>query len=791
MTYSGGNKADSPLAPQPLPGFAYVPDAASPDPDRLSRQSGISAAQPQANAAGSTSPTVAGSGRTNADQQWQAAVSPSTLRTVALYALLALVSLVLAGGTFLLVASPADLIRDRLIAEVQSRTGRDLAVKGGASLALFPSFGVAMRDVELSAPPGTVSPPTLRAQTVTIHVAWWALMEGRVAVRALTLVRPVLDLRVDADGRRNWDFAAIEDRSPPVRLAQLAPRLDHGQGLPPELYGALEKSVSRDERKGWQPGGAIDKSLQEVRVTDGTIRYDDARASLKYEMSGVDLRIGRGAHGSIQISGSWALAGEKVAVEGEAQVHEAQPTKLALRASARPFEATWNGSVTLTSASADLDGRIVARASSTATLTRWLGKAAPSDDVDLGGAASVEGQLRASGATVGLSDSTITLNGTTMRGGISVELLRQRPAITVDLKLSEIDLDRYLGSGNQKPADEVPGSTSAEGSIGDLLRRTEEEGLPPGAPGKAQVRGFTRRIGGEWSAEPVEIGFLSAVDLAGTFEIGGLSWRRIVMGPTHASVRLDGGVLTAEVEGADFYGGRGRAVLSVHREGTGAFLGLTASVEDAAVLPLMRDAVGFEWVEGHGRLTLALTTTGASEREMAERLAGRALFKVRNGAVVGWSLAHILRKLRQLQLTALERDAEAKTPFHELSGSFTVAAGVATNQDLKMTGPTAALTGAGSIMLPQQTVDYAVHPRLTVATVAEGNAAEPMSVEIPVRIQGPWSKPKLTAETIQQLGRQLRSGNVEEAVKGLFGGGPEGEEKAAKAKEMLKRFLKQ
>jgi hypothetical protein len=75
--------------------------------------------------------------------------------------------------------------------------------------------------------------------------------------------------------------------------------------------------------------------------------------------------------------------------------------------------------------------------------------------------------------------------------------------------------------------------------------------------------------------------------------------------------------------------------------------------------------------------------------------------------------------------------------------------------------------------------------------VAEGNAAEPMSVEIPVRIQGPWSKPKLTAETIQQLGRQLRSGNVEEAVKGLFGGGPEGEEKAAKAKEMLKRFLKQ
>jgi AsmA protein len=200
---------------------------------------------------------------------------------------------------------------------------------------------------------------------------------------------------------------------------------------------------------------------------------------------------------------------------------------------------------------------------------------------------------------------------------------------------------------------------------------------------------------------------------------------------------------------------------------------------------------------------LALTTTGASERDMVEHLAGRAAFKVGNGAVVGWSVVHSLRKLRQLQLTALERNAEAKTPFHELSGSFTVAAGVATNQDLKMTGPTATLSGAGSIMLPQQTVDYAVRPRLTAAAVAEGKAVEPLSVEVPVRIQGPWSKPKLTAdlqgalndprtaETIQQLGRQLRSGNIEEAVKGFFGGGQEGEEKATKAKELLKRFLKQ
>ena len=48
-----------------------------------------------------------------------------------------------------------------------------------------------------------------------------------------------------------------------------------------------------------------------------------------------------------------------------------------------------------------------------------------------------------------------------------------------------------------------------------------------------------------------------------------------------------------------------------------------------------------------------------------------------------------------------------------------------------------------------------------------------------------------TAAKVQQLGRQLRSGNVDEALKSVLGEGPEAEKKAEKAKSFLKRFLKQ
>lgn len=721
--------------------------------------------------------------------------------------LLAFVSLALAGATFVLVASPADLIRDRLIAQVQVRTGRDLVVKGGASLTLFPSLGVVMREVEMPAPAGMVSPPTLRAETATARIAWRPLMEGRIAVRAVSLARPVLDLAVDADGRRNWDFAAVDDRlrTAPIRLAQFAPRFSHGQGVPPELYEALEKSASRDARSKMLLGGAASRSLQEVSLTDGTIRYSDARSGSKREIAGVDLRIAFDGHKPAKISGSSVWAGEKVAFDGELQPREDHGTGVAVRVSARPFEATLQG-VALASTSADFEGQIAARAPSAAVLTRWLGKSASGFDPN--GPVALDAKVKASGSTWELSSVTATLADATATGSINIEAARQRPLIRADLKVSQLDLDRHLLSG-ARAAHDGPTASAADagagtsGSIDDLLRRTEDQSAPSGTPSPPPVRGSTRRAEEAWNSEPIDPGMLHVADIAGRLEIARLSWRQVKMGAARVNVTLDGAKLRADIEDAELYGGRGRAVLTVHAEGPAVAVGLTASLEQITALALMRDVAGFDWVDGRGRLSLALATQGASEREMVERLNGQAEFVVADGAVIGWNVTHMLRKLRQGQMTAVERDPSMKTPFNELAGSFTVAGGVAHNQDLRLTGSAVQLTGAGSVALPQRTVDYTVRPKLAIATAASSGAADPLSIELPVRIHGSWAHPKLaadlqgvlndprTAETVQQIGRQLRSGNVDEAVKGLLGGGPEAEEKAAKAKEFLKRFLKQ
>src|SRR5205809_1633960 len=69
------------------------------------------------------------------------------------YAALGVGCILLGAVTFLIIAAPVDLVRDRLVQQVKSRTGRDLVVAGPTSLALFPRPALSLANVAISAPP--------------------------------------------------------------------------------------------------------------------------------------------------------------------------------------------------------------------------------------------------------------------------------------------------------------------------------------------------------------------------------------------------------------------------------------------------------------------------------------------------------------------------------------------------------------------------------------------------------------------------------------------------------------
>lgn len=717
-------------------------------------------------------------------------------RTIVFYPLLGLACLAVAVASFIALANPADIVRDRLIAEAKARLDRDVSVSGGAALTYFP-FGVVLRDVELSSSPDTPGPPLMRAAAVEAHVSLLSLLSQRVAVSAVTMTRPEINLSIDQDGRRSWDFASSSWGSErlPIRLAQLAPRLEFGKDLPPSLFdGAANAGGVRDAQRTGTPkqdrGGAI-----EVRVRDGTIRYSDARAGAMKHLAGVNLQAGLndGARPS-HLSGNFMWLGEPVSLEASVDARERSSAQAEIRLKSRAFEAAYRGRLSL-SGTLELDGQLAGKTPSLDALVRW-GKG---EELRLepGAAAAVDGKVKLSGSTLELADASFTAGDTTATGAMLVDLSRGKPAIRADVKLAVLDFDRASAPASPfQPPRSSSQAPNRAGSIDDLLQRVDSEAAKAEVPA-AQVGEGSDQGPQPRSTRTISLSALQWADLDGHVEIGKLRWRGLEVEALRVATTILDGKLTANATEAHLYGGRGNATLVVEPKGAEAAASLNATIDGAATQPLLKDLLKFDWLDGRGQLTLALSGEGVSEKEIVDRLSGRAEIKVAEGALVGWDLNQMLRGLRQGHLPATDRQPSAKTRFGELTGSFAIAEGVAQNEDLKVTGGAVALFGNGSIVYRDRTINYTIRSKL----------AEPAGgledIEIPVRIYGSWDKPVLspnldgvlkdprTAAKLQQLGRQLRSGNVDEALKSVLGDGPEAEKKAERAKSILKRFLKQ
>src|SRR5690606_33486316 len=99
--------------------------------------------------------------------------------------------------TFLLVAPPVQIARERLIAEFQARTGYLLEINGATSLRFQPAPAIEFRDVVV-ATPGETGSTVLRAESIEVEPRLWPLLRGRAQVDRITIRRPQLDLVIDA-----------------------------------------------------------------------------------------------------------------------------------------------------------------------------------------------------------------------------------------------------------------------------------------------------------------------------------------------------------------------------------------------------------------------------------------------------------------------------------------------------------------------------------------------------------------------------------------------------------------
>lgn len=695
---------------------------------------------------------------------------------IAVYGLIGLVCTLIAGAAFIYFAVPTGYVRDRAIAEVKQRTGRTLTVAGGASFTVYPRLGVELENVALSGPPGMEGETFVKMEQLKLAIPLWPLLKRELAVDELVLVHPVIQLAVDTQGRRTWDF------TPPSRgsAQEVAPIRESTTGEDTDAGSATTVTTSAPAPQKRPSAVLAGLSLGDVRIEEGEVRYANLLTKSTERITGVNVQLAlTQIDAPFEATGS--LVWHKKALPFTARLEtlksfiEGAPAHLVLALDADHVDASYDGTLDLSSA-ALLDGTLTLATPSVRDLAAWKGAKLP----PVGGleALDLKSNLRVAGATTALTKATLTLDGAKATGDLSLDTGGARPLIKGNIAIDTLNLNTYLAEddANAKVAAKTkakkPKADDAAAEADAIDETASIEAAPAAKPKK-------RAPGGGWSTEPIDVHGLSMLDADMTIASGGLLYNDIKIGKSLIVVSLAGGLLKARLPQLQAYGGKG--VGAVQLDGTTSVPKLQANVtvNGVAARPLLTDAMALDWIEGTGSLSFGLMSEGKSEKALIDGLNGQSRFAFTDGAIVGMNIPQMVRGLGKGKVSGLKRDDSLKTDFSELSGTVSITNGIATNKDLNVVGPLIRIAGAGTVDLPKQQLDYAAMPKIVASLEGQGGT-DGTGITIPVRIEGPWAKPRITpdlaalarnpeaiANTVKELGGKLKDADKKKINKTL------------------------
>ena len=182
-----------------------------------------------------------------------------TLHTeVAVKLILKLVGALLALLIITAIAVPmfisADYLKEQLQAQVKKATGRELAIKGKASLSVFPTIAIQVEDVTLGNPDGFTSPYLVHIKKLETGAALRPLLAKELRVTGVTLDGATLYLEQAANGKKNWEFASSAASKPEQKSS-------------PSSQFSIGDVLIRDTAVHYLKAGAKPALLEKITVT--------------------------------------------------------------------------------------------------------------------------------------------------------------------------------------------------------------------------------------------------------------------------------------------------------------------------------------------------------------------------------------------------------------------------------------------------------------------------------------------------------------------------------------------
>lgn len=219
---------------------------------------------------------------------------------------------------------------------------------------------------------------------------------------------------------------------------------------------------------------------------------------------------------------------------------------------------------------------------------------------------------------------------------------------------------------------------------------------------------------------------LANLRATGGIHVGELKVGTIRATNMRAALRSVPGKLVLQPIVANLYGGSGSGsvTLDFTRSASMPHMTFVQTLKAVHVGPLLADLMDRSPIDGRGDVLIDVNTEGSSTAQMRQRLAGTAALRLTDASINGIDLKAMV--VDGKAASGLAANGE-KTGFAQMSASFTIADGIAHNDDLAASAPLLSVTGGGDIDLARKQIDYTL-----ACTLASTD------ISLPVKLSGPW-----------------------------------------------------
>ena len=468
-----------------------------------------------------------------------------------------------------------------------------------------------------------------------------------------------------------------------------------------------------------KPGAENQVSFSEIRIQDGVLNYEDVTNHVSEVLGDIDLSLAwPSISRSFAATGQFDWRGERV--DGSVSAGDfvamlsGDRSGLKARLASAPLKLAFDGTVA-NRTSMMMEGTVTVDSLSLRNALRWMGQSVPGG----GGFGRFALKARANvvGASVALTNVNVELDGNVAEGVMTVAN-NGRQTLQATLAAGALDFTPYISTFRL---------------------------LASGAR--------------DWNRQLFDLNALSTTDLDMRLSAAKVTVGATRLGRTAFGANLRGGSLALSVGEAQVYGGIAKGSFGIARSDAIADVKAQFQFTDVDLQACVSELFGVNKLSGRGNLSVSLVASGASPFGIASSIDGTATLNGHDGAIAGFNVEQLLKRLERRPLSGGGNFRNGSTPYDNLTVSVKFNDGVATAEDVRVEGPAARITLTGPASVPTREYDLKGVASLTSAPNA------PPGFDLPFVVQGPWDDPLVFPDPESLIRRSPGAAPLLDAVK--------------------------